>query len=82
MPPKNPTLETPPEQTPPNQTPPNQTPLPTGESKPFEQWAAEKGTADWQLAALTAFKNHPQGREVTEVEFNTSLEQALKQPVG
>ncbi len=75
MPPKNPTLETSPEQT--------QTTLPSSsESKPFEQWAAEKGTADWQLAALTAFKNYPIGREVTASEFDAALEQALKQPVG
>jgi hypothetical protein len=71
MPPKNETVELP--------APP---PSPAPELKPFEQWAAEKGTADWQLAALKAFKNYPDGREVSAAEFDKALTEALKSPVG
>lgn len=52
------------------------------ELKPFEQWAAAKNTADWQLAALVAHQRYPIGQEVSEAAFDAALEEALTQPVG
>jgi hypothetical protein len=64
-----PTLENPPSQ-------------PSGELKPFGEWAAAKNTPDWQLAAYKAHTKHPIGREVSEKEFDSSLKEALTLPLG
>lgn len=44
------------------------------ELRPFEQFAAEKGTPAWQLAGAAAHEGWPAGREVTEAQFDAAVE--------
>lgn len=52
------------------------------ELKPFEDWAVELETPDWQLAALIAHEKLPAGREMTRAQFTGSLESVLNAPLG
>ena len=38
--------------------------------KPAEQWASEKHTPAWLLAAMRAHEQWPLGRDLTEGEFD------------
>lgn len=52
------------------------------EIKTVEQWAAEKATPDWLLAAARAGNRWPVGRELTEQEFDAAIEAAAHTQIG
>lgn len=50
--------------------------------RPFEAWAADKKPAAWQAAAARAMRGWAIGREVTEQEFDDSIQAAGKITLG
>ena len=46
--------------------------------KPFEQWAAEKKTPRWVLAAVRGGERWPAGYEVTEAKFDAAAKRAAE----
>lgn len=49
--------------------------------RPHEEWAAEKGTPAWLLAAARAKAEWALGQEVTEREYDRAMEAALKEVI-
>ncbi len=49
--------------------------------RPHEEWAAEKGTPSWLLAAARANAGWALGQEVTEREYDRAVESALKEVI-
>jgi hypothetical protein len=49
--------------------------------RPHEEWAAEKGTPTWLLAAARAKARWALGQEVTEREYDRAVEAALKEVI-
>jgi len=49
--------------------------------RPHEEWAAEKGTPAWLLAAARAKAGWALGQEVTEKEYDRAVEAALKEVI-
>ncbi len=49
--------------------------------RPHEEWAAEKGTPAWLLAAARAKAGWALGQEVTEREYDRAVEAALKEVI-
>jgi hypothetical protein len=49
--------------------------------RPYEEWAAEKGTPTWLLAAARAKAGWALGQEVTEKEYDRAVEAALKEVI-
>jgi hypothetical protein len=50
--------------------------------KTIEQWAAELGIPEWQLAGLKHHRGWGEGKEVTEAEFKSALSKWLNGPVN
>ena len=48
---------------------------------PHEEWAAQKGTPAWLLAAARAKAGWALGQEVTEREYDRAVEAALKEVI-
>ena len=55
---------------------------PAAELKPFETWAAELNTPDWQVAGVLAQEKYPVGREVTKAAFQAAVNKLLDAPLG
>jgi len=49
--------------------------------RPHEEWAAQKGTPAWLLAAARAKAGWALGQEVTEREYDRAVEAALKEVI-
>jgi len=49
--------------------------------RPHEEWAAQKGTPAWLLAAARVKAGWALGQEVTEMEFDRAVEAALKEVI-
>jgi hypothetical protein len=49
--------------------------------RPHEEWAAQKGTPAWLLAAARAKAGWALGQEMTEREFDRVVEAALKEVI-
>jgi hypothetical protein len=49
--------------------------------RPHEEWAAQKGTPAWLLAATRAKVGWALGQEVTEGEYDRAVEAALKEVI-
>lgn len=41
--------------------------------KTVEDWARDKGTADWQVAAARASNRWPQGHELSEADYDAAV---------
>jgi hypothetical protein len=52
------------------------------ELKPFEIWASELETPDWQVAGVVAQEKYPVGREVTKAAFQAAVSKLLDAPLG
>lgn len=42
-------------------------------SKPYSDWAREKSTPPWKLEAARVGNNWPEGREMSEAEFDKAI---------
>jgi hypothetical protein len=49
--------------------------------RPHEEWAVQKGTPAWLLAAARAKTKWALGQEVTEREYDRAVEAALKEVI-
>jgi hypothetical protein len=49
--------------------------------RPHEEWAAQKGTPAWLLAAIRVKAGWALGQEVTEREYDQAVEAALKEVI-
>ncbi len=49
--------------------------------RPHEEWAAEKGTPPWLLAAARVKAGWALGQEVTEKDYDRAVEAALKEVI-
>jgi hypothetical protein len=57
----------------------------SGERKPIEQWAEAKkhtGAESWKFAVAKAFRQWPEGAEVTETDYDKAVKEASDQPLG
>jgi len=49
--------------------------------RPHEEWAAQKGSPPWLLAAARVKAGWALGQEVTEREYDRAVEAALKEVI-
>jgi hypothetical protein len=49
--------------------------------RPHEEWAAQKGTPAWLLAATRVKAGWALGQEVTEKEYDQAVDAALKEVI-